>query len=210
MSKLKKKKMSHRINVRSEQKNDQKSKFIVIFLGILMIGSTFGVIFFGYSSDSSQGAVTYNGKMFEITPQGYKHAFKGKEFYFRFLPQDVLEEQSQIKSAIQDVVVLSFKPTHVAIQSIDAARLNLAQLSSLQQKPYGEAVMVSSSIYPLTVLTCANATFSSPLVVLDDIPLGSMQNKTVSFEQGCFYIKASSIDTEKYLDAIQYTMMEII
>ena len=71
-----------------KRRDDKKvSKIMVYFVGFIMIGSIFGVIFFGFGS-STQTA-KYNGFKFVNRGDHFSVELGGNYALFTYLPQDV-------------------------------------------------------------------------------------------------------------------------
>ena len=70
------------------EKSDIGKKIIVYFIGITMVFSVFGVIFFGFGAGSS-GTVKYNG--FEFIDKGnfWSVNINGREALFTYLPDEL-------------------------------------------------------------------------------------------------------------------------
>ena len=160
MSRIKKHKLSKQV-LKEEKKSRGLSKeaWITIFIAGIMILSVFGILF---SSFNSQGAKQeYNGHDFVATDYGWSTKVNKQQVYFTYHPKDleiINLDQEVLDLLDAPVYIVLFDPDSEYIESIDSARLQLAQIStSVLQKGIISATTNESEVYNLTVLSCENA-----------------------------------------------------
>ncbi len=70
------------------ERSDIGKKIIVYFIGITMVFSVFGVIFFGFGA-GSEGSVKYNGLKFTDKGNFWSVNVNGREALFTYLPDEL-------------------------------------------------------------------------------------------------------------------------
>ena len=208
MGRLRKHKVGKDFQPLKKEENKSSAKALVIFLGVLMVGSVFGVIFYGYNTGSGYGTVTSKGRIFEQTPTGLIYKQDDKEYLFRYLPEEVenLTYAAELGLVLQQpVFTLVFDPEHEVIDSIDAMRLFLLEESIAKNIYIQEGITKDSTLYTLPVMSCANASETNPILLFT-----TSTNTTVTFTGGCLAIAAPAIQTRQYLDYMQYTLLGIL
>ncbi|RME77969.1 hypothetical protein D6774_02675 [Candidatus Woesearchaeota archaeon] len=205
MARLKKKHLNKQLRS-AHQTKSEKGKYLVLFLGFLMVGSVFGVLFYGAPS-SAYGSVTYKGYVFEQTNVGYEAKIDGEKYFFTTLPQylEQLELESFDDILLRGGFVFSFDPEQGAIDAVDAARLFFARELPLRGIAYGEGVLKPSTIYALPVITCENASQEQPVVVVREANMTS-----ITYEENCLIIEGQPQTITQYLQALEYKILGVL
>jgi len=159
---VKKSHSSHKKH-KSEKKHTA-SFYMGIFIVFIMITSMFGVMFYGFTSPDQ--TATYNDYKFKTTQQGYSLEINDKIHYFNYLPQDT--EDIEINPGIiekinnAEMIIVTSDPDSSYIQEIAIASYDLNINFMENNIPSGNAFTSKNGNLP--VVTCLNATESSPVI----------------------------------------------
>lgn len=190
---------------RDEDKSISK-KLIVYFIGLIMVASTFGVIFFGFSSGNR--AVKYNDLKFYNKGNLWSVNVNGKEALFNYLPEEVRSLQVEENSIrmLKDIA---------QIDSTSQFNDTLAEPIALAQFQMG-STLNSFGIYlrsgfignisSISQIKCEDATSFVPVIYFK----GSNQTKIYA-NSSCIIAEAvTAADMIKAKDRLVYEILGII
>ena len=182
-------------------------KFMVYFIGFIMIGSVFGVVFFGFGSDVTSTS-KYNGFKFVNKGSFWSTTVNGREALFTYLPKDV--EQILFDNGAADKIRNVFQ-----IDTTSDFNDTLAQPIALAQFQMGVTlnnfgVFVRNgftdnrSNFP--VLSCEAATKFVPVIYFK-----SSNTTNVHLEENCIVAEAlDGADALRIKDRLVYERLGII
>jgi len=202
-----------------KHRNDAKEKRNKIFIGVIvtifMVSSIAGVVLYRSDGNDNQNTqtLTLGGKdyNFEQKLDEFKNPYyfvsdKSDQFYVYYMPQQL---SSIMDNATQDYLknlnyfYMGFSPNDENIQFIDYLRFDLRK--NLPQSVYfADAVTEQSDKYNLPVVTCANASVNSPVVLLK-----SSNVTEISAKGNCVSIKFVQYDSLRVRDLFVYLLRGI-
>ncbi|GEM_PF-3406269 len=171
---------------RSQQEHSTKKKLLLpLFLGGIMILSTFAIIFSG-PSETAQPSYTYNDISFRLTSKGWESTLQGQQVTLRYGPQELepLSSQFPFSSATSllslekmYISTLPNEPFQEAARELysQATLLPLMSLACLEDV---------SGCESLPIKTCSDATSSLGVVVfrLKEPELVTVEGTCVTLE----------------------------
>ena len=192
--------------LRREKSNIGK-KMIVYFIGITMVFSVFGVIFFGFGAGSS-GTVKYNGFKFVDKGNFWSVNVNGREALFTYLPDEAasINVESSAVDRLKNVVQID---TTSEFNDTLAEPIALAQFQ-MGTTLFNFNIFVRSgftSEYPnFPTITCKDATQFVPVIYFKE------SNATnVHIENNCIIAEAANAaDAIRLKDRLVYGILGII
>jgi hypothetical protein len=189
---------------RRERKGNKAKQIIMgVVIALLMILSTFGIIIGNQTND-----MRYNGYKFEYNGNQVFTKINGKEMVFYSLPSqsDFINVSSTIPNKIREsyMVMLTFNPAdQVNIQLIEVVRFDLSQYLD---KAILNGVLNASASYPdLTIITCANATLQTPVIIMN-----MSDTAGIVEADNCIYINARGTEFLRMRDRLLYSYFGVI
>ncbi len=184
--------------VQKEEKKSNLSLYWSIFISVIMVGAVGGIIL---SNPNTESSYVYGKYSFSTKDNLWVTKISGKETSFYFLPDQVsyVNISSQAITAVKDrtSLVVLFNPDlndSLKLQAIDLFRFELVETltKTYPQKQLGFAVTKNSTQYPYQIISCANASFYTPILFVD------YGNETsVEYSNNC--IKVSALDERSVL-----------
>lgn len=181
---------------------------MVYFIAFIMISSVFGVIFFGFSEDST--TVDYNGFIFKRAGDGSKWSTQidDKQIFFDYVPTEVtyINISSDIVSRLSTTmeIDITYKPNSTKKEIFAYVGYDM------QQQLRGKGIYVrpgftNKTEYNIPVITCADATPAVPVLYLIE------SNETKIYSQGnCVILEGKSdFDFIRQKDRILYGILGI-
>ncbi len=190
-------------------KGNRVNKFMVYLMGILMIGSIFGVVFFGFGSSASTTSMDY--KDFKLTNKGnfWSTIVDGREALFTYFPEDV-------ESVIVDGSIITRLKDKLEIDVTSDFNDTFAEQISLVGYNMGITLnnfnifvrqgFTAENDYNYPVITCEDSTSFVPVIYFKN------SNETkVYFEDDCIIAEASTqSDVERIKDRLVYGIFGVI
>lgn len=179
---------------------------IIIFL---MVGSLFGVIFFGFAGNSGPGSVEYNEYEFFFRGDHYETTIEDKVAAFSYLPNQVqyiivpgLVSQ-RLRNTVQFDVTTDINGTYIEEVALAQFQMGLT-LSNFQL--FMRAGLASENDYQQEVITCADATQFVPVIYFREA------NETAVYLDGDCIIAdiGAPVDAIRVKDRIVYDILGII
>ena len=192
--------------LRREKSNIGK-KMIVYFIGITMVFSVFGVIFFGFGAGSS-GTVKYNG--FEFIDKGnfWSVNINGREALFTYLP----DEAASIN--VESSAVEKLKGV-VQIDTTSEFNDTLAEPIALAQFQMGTTLFdfnifarngFTAEYDHFLIITCKDATQFVPVIYFKE-----SNTTNVHMENNCIIAEAANAaDMLRLKDRLVYGILGVI
>ena len=150
-----------------KEKKERKKWGLILFLVVIMIGTSFSFIFYGLSPVSDK--IKYNGYTFTFVPSQniWIAKIQGRDAAFSFLPKDV-ETVSLLDDSIKKLqskleIDATYAPNSTYREAIALAQhqmgLTLAQYSVFVRKGFA-----ANNTFNLPVITCDDATALAPVI----------------------------------------------
>lgn len=192
--------------LRREKSNISK-KIIGYFIGIIMVFSAFGVVFFGFGAGSG-GSVKYNGLKFTDKGSFWSVNVKGREALFTYLPDEV--SFINISAGAMDKL-----KNVVQIDSTSEFNDTLAEPIALAQFQMGTTLLnfnifvrngFTAEQQNFPVITCRDATQFVPVIYFKE------SNATnIHMEDNCIIAEAANAaDSIRLKDRLVYGILGII
>ena len=185
-------------------------KFMVWFIGIVLITSTFGVVFFGFSDGAT--SQRYNGYKFTPTQDGWIVKIDDTSTIFSYVPADVtyISLDPKITNLLRGKAQID-----VTSESNDTYRQGIALAAyqmSIQASPFSTFIrngFTGNNSYGSTIISCAQASQFVPVLYF------AKANKTMVYEDStnpsCIRIDiANEYEAVRAKDRILYGMLNII
>lgn len=182
---------------------------MVYLMGIIMVGSVFGVVFFGFGSSGGTGSVKYNDFKFVNKGSFWSTIVDGREAIFTHFPGDVESITidgnviDALKNRLEIDVTSDFNDT--SAEQISLAGYNLG-ITLNNFNVFVRQGFTAENDYDFPVVTCGDATNSVPVIYFR-----SSNETKVYMEDNCVIAEAlRQDDVERIKDRLVYGLLEII
>lgn len=200
---------------KDSKKQERNSRFIGIFLAVLMVASLAGIAIGGISqTDTSSNQYVYGDYKFELRPiQGTLESLlvteiNDREVGFYSLPQDALRLNVRGNLSIlrdSQYAVLSGNPNETFMSVVDVFRYEISQATD---KQVGGGVLFPSENYTsYPTVSCLNSSSTVPVITLEEA------NETiiiVNESNSCVQIKSRVQDLLYVRDLLLYRMLGVL
>lgn len=190
-----------------KDKSEKKRWGLILFIVLIMIGTSFSFVFYGFSGDSEK--VKYNGVTFVKFPDRWEAKINGRPAAFTFLPSEV----ENIVALDDSFKTLQGKPEidfTYDLNSTYAQSIALAQyqmgLTLTTYDIYLREGYTTNNTFNKPIIKCANATFQVPVIYFRQ---GNTTN--IHDESNCIIAEASAnADFIKVKDRLLYGILSVI
>jgi hypothetical protein len=159
---------------------DQKTG-MSIFIAVIMIVSVIG---FALTMGEPGQQEEYNSHKFTRTNAGWKTKIDGKSTEFLTFPSELenIPFDEGAKTAMEDVKVMWFvyNPKELYSQEVADALFYMEEMLNNADTLYVQRALTNSTGYALPEISCANATVSVPVLILQ-----SGNETSIKHENGC-------------------------
>jgi hypothetical protein len=190
------------------EKGEKKRWGLIIFLILIMIGTSFSFVFFGFSPQSE--TVKYNGIKFARNPVQniWIAEISGKEAAFSFLPNEVegigLPENAASRLQKKFEIDFTYDLNSSRKESIALAQHQMG-LTLANYNIYVRKGFTSNNSFSLPVITCSDSSENVPVVYFRR---GNATN--IRLENNCIIAEASAdADFIRVKDRLLYAMLGI-
>lgn len=186
-------------------KDNRKLKvFMGVFIILLMVVSTLGVIFYGYAGNTA--STDYNGFGFTPKNQQWESKIEGKKYLFSYHPSqlDALNMSADMINAVKNskAVAISYNPKSASKNELATAQY---ELSTLLPKPIINSFTENIGTQVPTY-TCSNATSDIVVVIFEESNVND-----ISMDSNCIKFKAiQPFDFLAYGDRLAYGVLGVI
>jgi len=187
---------------------EKRKKVMGILMGIVMFGSLFTFIFFGFSGGGSTGRVSYNGFDFINRGTHWSTTIDGREALFTYFPSDLgfifvnLDVINLLRSVVQIEITSDFNDTFA--QEIALAEFNIGLTLNNFNVFVRQGFTSKQQNFP--VIKCDSATNFVPVIYFK-----SSNVTKVYLEDNCIIVEAvSRTDVERIKDRLVYGILRII
>ena len=191
-----------------EERVEKRKKFLVYFIGFIMVFSVFGVIFFGFG-DGGTTSLRYNDFKFANKGSSWSTMINEKEALFTYFPSDVgginvsNDVINRLKNILEIDVTSGFNDTFA--KQISLAEYNMG-LTLNNFNIFVRQGFTAESQYNFPVITCENATNFVPVIYFK-----SSNETKVYLENNCIIAEAlRQDDVERIKDRLVYGILGII
>ena len=186
---------------------DKTKKFMVYFIGFIMISSVFGVIFFGFSSGGA--STKYNEFKFFNRGDFWSTNIDGREAMFTYFPSEIEPIQadanaiSRLRNSPQIDITSDFNDTFA--EGIALAQYQMG-ITLSNFNVFARSGFTNQTKYNAPVITCNSSTQFVPVIYFKN------SNATkISFENNCIIAEsATNADVIRLKDRLVYGILGII
>lgn len=185
------------------------NKIMVYLMGIIMVGSVFGVVFFGFGNSGGAASLEYNDFKFINKGSFWSTIVDGREALFTYFAGDVelipIEDNiiNRLKNKLEIDVTSDFNDTFA--QEISLAGYNMG-ITLNNFNVFVRQGFTAENDYNFPVITCGDATNSVPVIYFR-----SSNETKVYMEDDCIIAEASiQADVEGVKDRLVYGMLGVI
>jgi len=186
---------------------ENRKKIMGIVMGIVMFGSLFTFIFFGFSGGST-GKITYNGFEFINRGDHWSTTIDGRPAFFTYFPDDLgfifvnLDVINSLRNVVQIDITSDFNDTFS--QSISLAEYNMGLTLNNFNVFIRQGFTTEQQNFP--VITCEDASNFVPVIYFKNSNITK-----VNLEDSCIIVEASTPqDFERIKDRLVYGILGII
>lgn len=193
--------------MRKNHDGQKGKKFMVYLMGIVMIGSLFGVVLFGFGGGAT--SIKYNDFKFVNKGNFWSTVVDGREAIFTYFPSDVEtivigdNVINRLENRLEIDVTSDFNDTFA--EQISLAEYNLV----ITLNNFNIFVMqgfTTENDYNFPIITCEDATSFVPLIYFR-----SSNETKVYMEDDCMIAEAlRQEDVERIKDRLVYGMLGVI
>ena len=166
-----------------------KKTWMGLFIAAIMIFSVIGFAM-SFSAPSAEKR-KYNDYTFIQTQQGLRTRVNDINVYFYNFPQDIasIPFDEGAKIALDTVVLwFSYDPNNEFAPEIADALFYMEEvIGTVLEEPYVQRGLVNNTEYVLPEITCANATASVPVLIIE-----SGNTTAITHDNGCIVATAAS------------------
>ena len=191
-----------------KEKKEKKRWGLILFIVIIMLGTSVSFVFFGYQPQSQ--AVKYNGIKFASSGNFWTADINGKYAAFTFLPADLenirvpdslnfLQGKYEIDSTSE--VNSTFKET-IAVAQYQMG-LTLQEFNIYLRKGFTANTSFSPSV---PIIACSNATQDVPVILFI-----KSNSTNINVEGNCVYAEAlTNTDVIRIKDRMLYGILGVM
>jgi len=190
-----------------KEKNPKRRWGLILFLVIIMVGTSFSFVFSGFSPSVER--VKYNGFSFSTNGQIWTAKISGQEAAFSFLPADV--QDIQVKNDFSKILSGKYEiDTTSEVNSTNKEYIALAEhqmgLTLGSYNIYLSKGFTTNTSFSLPVITCANATQYTPIIYFRH-----GNSTSISVQSNCVIAEASSnTDFIRVKDRLLYGILGVM
>ena len=194
---------------RTRDSGKKVNKFMVYLMGFIMVGSVFGVVFFGFGSSNGGGSVEYNNFKFVNKGNFWSTVVDGREALFTYFPADAELTSvdstivNRLKNRLEIDVTSDFNDTFA--EQISLAGYNMG-ITLNNFNVFVRQGFTAENDYNFPVITCEDSTVFVPVIYFK-----SSNETKVYMEDDCIIAEVSiQADVEMIKDRFVYGVLGII
>ena len=190
-----------------KQKTEKRKWGLIFFIVLIMVGTSFSFVFYGFSGDSEK--VKYNGITFAKFPDRWEAKINGRQAAFSFLPGEVesISVSDDSFRALQNKFEIdaTYDLNSTYKESIALAQHQMG-LTLSAYDIYLRKGFTYNNTYNLPIITCNDATQNVPVVYFRQ-----GNSTSIHSENNCIIAEASTnADFIKVKDRLLYGIMGVI
>ncbi len=194
---------------RHYDKGDIINKFMVYLMGFVMVGSIFGVVFFGFGSGGGRGGIEYNNFKFVNKGNFWSTIVDGREALFTYAPDEAelipigSIVVNRLKNRLEIDATSDFNDTFA--EQISLAGHNMG-ITLNNFNVFVRQGFTAENDYNFPVITCRSSTDFVPVIYFR-----SSNETNVYMEDNCIIAESlTQADVERIKDRLVYGILEII
>lgn len=190
-----------------KDRKEKRKWGLILFIVMIMIGTSFSVIFFGFSNGSDE--VKYKGLTFTQFPDHWEARINGKQAAFSVLPgevENVFALDDSFKTLQGKLEIDATYDSNSTYKEAIALAQHQMGLTLAEYGIYVRKGFTSNNTFNLPIITCNNATFNVPVVYFREGNSTSIHN-----ENNCIIAEApSNAGFIKVKDKLLYGMLGVV
>lgn len=184
-----------------------KKTWMSLFIAFIMIASVIG---FAFSFTQPVEKLQYKDFTFVSTPQGLQTTVNDIRLYFYYFPRDLEDVQFDEGAGVAldgaRVLWVSYDPNDAYATEIAGMLFYIEEALSETDTAFVQRGLVNNSGYVLPEVSCANATASVPVIVMQ-----SGNETKVTHRDGCVVATAASRpETAMVGDRLLYELLGVM
>ncbi len=186
---------------------ERRKKFLVYLIAITMIGSTFGVIFFGFSSGT--GSVKYNDFKFVNKGSFWSTKVNGAEAIFTYFPTEVEsinasgDISGKLKDRLEIDITSNFNDTYADSIALAQYQMGLV-LNNFNM--FTRNGFTGKNPSNFTIITCKDATNFVPVIYFK-----SSNSTNIFLKDNCIIAEAATrADVIRVKDRLVYGILGVM
>ena len=190
-----------------KEKIEKKRWGLILFIVLIMVGTSFSFVFYGFSGDSEK--VKYNDITFSKFPDRWEAKINDRKAAFTFLPSEVeniVAVDDSFKTLQNKLEIDATYDLNSTYKEAIALAQHQMGLTLSAYDIYLRKGFTSNNTYNLPVIKCNDATFNVPVVYF-------RQGNTTSIhdENNCIIAEASTnADFIKLKDRLLYGILGVM
>ena len=190
-----------------KDKTEKKRWGLIFFIVLIMVGTSFSFVFYGFSGDSEK--VKYNGATFVKFPDRWEAKIDGKQAAFTFLPSEV-ESIAALDDSFKTLqgkpeIDFTYDLNSTYKESIALAQHQMELTLSAYDVYVGKG-FTANNTFNKPIIRCIDATFNVPVVYFRQ---GNTTN--IHDENNCIIAEASAnADFIKVKDRLLYGILGVM
>ena len=190
-----------------KEKNPKRRWGLILFLVIIMVGTSFSFLFYGFSPSVER--VKYNGFSFSTNGQIWTAKINGQEAAFSFLPADV--QDISVKDDFSKILSGKYEiDTTSEVNSTNKEYIALAEhqmgLTLGSYNIYLSKGFTANNSFGLPIISCSNATQYTPVIYFRH-----SNSTSISVQNNCVIAEASSnTDFIRVKDRLLYGILGVM
>jgi len=190
-----------------KDKAEKKRWGLIFFIVLIMVGTSFSFVFYGFSGDSEK--VKYNGATFVKFPDRWEAKIDGKQAAFTFLPSEV-ESIAALDDSFKTLqgkpeIDFTYDLNSTYKESIALAQHQMELTLSAYDVYVGKG-FTANNTFNKPIIRCIDATFNVPVVYFRQ---GNTTN--IHDENNCIIAEASAnADFIKVKDRLLYGILGVM
>lgn len=195
---------------RKRKRKNSAGIWISIFIGVLMVGSVFGVMFGGYNTGNNQETLTYGDYTFRYTGSTFVTTIDGKTVNFPYHPREVehinISDDLSSKLSSSRALLLTSNYSSPVQEAIASSQFSLQENVGKATPIYVIMGFVQETEFQNPQITCMNATSYAPVMTY------SLANSTgIEADGNCVTIKGTGArDFAMISSRIAYDILGVI
>lgn len=193
--------------MRRHKESKKKQTIIVIFMSVLMVFSVFGIMFYGFGSESK---LKYEKFTFNRKDDGWSILINKKEAVFNYFPTEVIDiniEENIINKISNTLEVdATYDINSSYADDIVIAQYSLQEVIGSHFNIYIRLGVTTNNSYNFPIITCEDSTDFIPVIYF------KKSNKTeVYLDENCIIAEIkNSYDAIRIKDRLLYNLFDII
>jgi hypothetical protein len=190
-----------------KDKTDRNRKIMVYFMAFIMVGSVFGVIFFGYGQQENK--VKFNDFSFVQKEGLWFTNIDGREAVFNYLPDEVadINLENDVSGRLSNIIEIDVTSEfNSSFKEYIALAEHQMALTLTDFNIYVRTGFTGENEFGMPVITCEDSTLNVPVIYFKE------SNETkIYLQNNCIIAEArNGFDSLRIKDKLLYVILGIL